>query len=400
MALWSTSGTAFGSWRERRQYASKAPWRGSRCRRKLSSLAGILPKNHSPARHGRRRARYRGNVPRALVYSGHDGFFEGWSEAEPAGGCVAPPLRAPRPATGEAQDRRTRDQTGRSSRCAHAGECRLHGRRLLRPVALFGLSRSPGELDLTADQVAIDTGDKARRRLTAARRVAAVVEADVALPLQVVALEVVVDAEGHLRRLLVAAEGVVVEPHAGRPARRGGGDAQGGPLCGSQVDERAVATDVGALTANPRVPPHQLQFLRDHEVAGLHQGAEVDEAAAGEQGHLVQGVAASVIDVVQDGILASGSQVFLAAKVLEVPQPPVVQQAEAAPLAGSKRLVGVRVEGVHREGAAGGDAGNRGGHAAAVEDAGDGAAAVGRGRDAAGAVQFRLGVDAAPVHRH
>src|SRR5262245_2886787 len=99
----------------------------------------------------------------------------------------------------------------------------------------------PGELDLAPDQVAIDTGDKAGRRLAAARRVAAVVEADVVLPLQVVALEVVVEAESDFLGLLIAAEGVVVEPHGGWPARRGGGDAQGGPLCGSQVDERAVA---------------------------------------------------------------------------------------------------------------------------------------------------------------
>src|SRR5437870_5217637 len=58
----------------------------------------------------------------------------------------------------------------------------------------FILPRLPGELELAADQPAVDAGDKAGWRLAACRGVAAVVEAQVALELHVVTLEVVVDA--------------------------------------------------------------------------------------------------------------------------------------------------------------------------------------------------------------
>src|SRR5947209_1198414 len=118
-------------------------------------------------------------------------------------------------------------------------------------------------LDLCAEHPAVRAGNETAGRLAATGRVAAVVDAEIGLPLPELPLPVVIDADGEFTRFMEVAEGVLVD------ADRAGDSGEGGR------GEVAVAVNVAAVAADPRPAGHDFPLLGHDEVTRLQHHAVI-----------------------------------------------------------------------------------------------------------------------------
>src|SRR5439155_25706908 len=150
-------------------------------------------------------------------------------------------------------------------------------------------------------------------------------------PVQLLAMPVVVEADGELVGLLVPLKGLVIQ------ANRAGTGGNARKFAGGNGRERAIAVDVAALAADPGPATGEFQLFRDDEVAALQHRAVVNHGMMSwEEGncvHSVEGVGVQDRQVEAVAGIQTGGR-LAAAEVVEVADPAVGEEAEAAPLAG------------------------------------------------------------------
>src|SRR5262249_13243780 len=157
------------------------------------------------------------------------------------------------------------------------------------------------------------------RGLAAAGGIAAGVDSDVSLPLDQLAFPVVIDADRVFVGFMELAEGPI--DHTDRAGHTGDRNGR----------KRAVAVKRAAVAANPGPTSHQLQPLGNHEVAPLELETIIKQPVVPGEKRVS---AAGRIDDISHAV---GCR----AEVVQVAEPPVVQESESGVLTGKKNVVGV-----------------------------------------------------------